>query len=227
MAAIGNYFDARRYRELDNQDAWNRVAYAFKTMGKVILEQSFLDGIARIVGTLDRDNVNAGKELAQSIGRTAGNFVIPNAVRQVDRFFDPTVYDAPTTESALINSVPYARRLNRPALNVWGEPVRNELSKRFASQPTDDALLTMLARRGLWISAPSRTQTEHLNGQPMTPDEFYEFTRQRGQALKRLASRPGTAEALQSLPEEQAQRLWRRLQTTATRQAKAKVRPAR
>jgi hypothetical protein len=227
LAAVGNYFDARRYRQLDEQDAWNRLAYAFTTMGKVILEQSFLDGIARIVGSLDRDNVNAGKQLAQSIGRTAGNFVIPNAVRQVDRIFDPTVYDAATTEAALINSVPFARRLNRPALNVWGEPVRNEVSKRFASSAAPDPLLQLLARRQLWVSAPSPTQTEHRNGQPMTPDEFYEFTRHRGQALRRMLEAPGRQASLATMSDESAERLWRALQTAATAQAKAKVQPKR
>lgn len=169
--------------------------------------------------------MNAGKELAQSIGRTAGNFVIPNAVRQVDRFFDPTVYDAPTTEAALVNSVPFARRLNRPALNVWGEPVRNELTKRFASQQQPDALLRLLQQRGLWISAPSRTQTEHRNGQAMTPDEFYDFVQARGRELRRLAGQPGIQKALQDSSDEQVQRLWERLQTQATRKAKAIVYP--
>jgi hypothetical protein len=223
LAAVGNYFDARRYRQLDEQDAWNRVAYAFTTMGKVILEQSFLDGIARIVGSLDRDNVNAGKQLAQSIGRTAGNFVIPNAVRQVDRIFDPTVYDAPTTEAALVNSVPFARRLNRPALNVWGEPVRNEVSKRFGGSAIADPLLQLLARRQLWVSAPSSTQTEHRNGQPMTPDEFYEFTRHRGQILRDLLKSEGLQRTLDTAPQETAERIWRRLQTAATERAKSKV----
>ncbi len=222
LGIMGNWFDAKRYRKLEERSAWDRLAFVLMNSGKVITQQSFLDGLAGLASVINRDNVKAGDDLAKSLGRTASSFVVPNALRQIDRWFDPTVYDAPTVEAALAASIPFARRMERPALNPWGEPVRVELSKRFVSSWKPTRMEQVLIQRGLWISAPRR-DTVRVEGQPLTDPEFYEYIRARGQALRRLVSERETARSLETDSDADAGRLWGRLTRAAAAEARTAV----
>ena len=152
-------------------------------------------------------------------GRTATTAVIPNALRQIDRMFDPTVYDAPGATGALVASVPFARRTGRPTLNVWGQPVANPVTKRFTS-PAGDPLAGELARLNLWVSAP-RPEDVKLRGQPLTDAQFYEFTRVRGQRLRAILDSRGVMPSLRQLQPAARSRVWARYQEAARAQALA------
>ncbi len=223
LSALGNYFDALKYRELGKTDAFNRLAYAVGNFGKVIVEQSFLDGLARVLGALERDNPKGGDKLAAALGRTASSLVVPNALRQLDQVFDPTVYDARTAEAALVASVPFVRRTGQPALNVWGAPVQRGILKRFGSETVPDPLLSLLAKRGLWVSAPSQSETKTLRGELMTEAEFYGFVKARGQHLREMLARPRINQSLRAGTPEVAEAVFDQVQRAATLKAKAAV----
>jgi hypothetical protein len=183
LAVLGNYFDAVRYKHLDKTDTLNRVAYAMTTSGRVILQQSFLSGISDFVESLNRDSTKRGGETAvRSAARTASSFVIPNLLKQVDRIFDPTVYDAKTVEANLVASVPFVRRLNQPALNALGEPVKNYVSSRFVSEARGDIVWNTLAQKQVWVSMPDRDTL--LRGRPMSDDQYYRFVQKSGTAIR-------------------------------------------
>jgi hypothetical protein len=55
-----------------------------------------------------------------------------------------------------VASVPFARRLNRPAINVLGEPVNKFISDRFLSKGRGDVLWETLAAKQAWVSVPDR-----------------------------------------------------------------------
>jgi len=219
---MGNWFDAKRWRKLDERSAWDRVAFVMSNSGKVITQQSFLDGLAGLASALNRDNVKGGDELAKSVGRSASSFVVPNALRQIDRWFDPTVYDAPTVQAALVASIPFVRRSERPALNPWGDPVRAEVTKRFTSTWKPAPVEQILIDRGLWISAP-RKDSMLVDGEPVTEDEFYEFVRGRGKALRRLVGDAETTKLLQTGEDTDVGRLWGRLTRAAAAEGRAAV----
>lgn len=191
MAALGNYMDARKYRHLDASSALNRAAVALAGSGKVITEQSFLNGVADVFKLMDRQ---PGKETDTAAARWASRVAIagavPNAVRQLDQLFDPSVRDANSVESILINSVPFVRRLNHPAINALGDPVQRHVTDTFTSPQHDDPLLQLLADKQAWPSMPARDVIvgdrkrgpDHFR--MLDEDEFYDYVQTSGARIR-------------------------------------------
>jgi hypothetical protein len=191
FAALGNYMDAMRYRHLDQADALSRAAVAITGSGKVITEQTFLDGIAGIFRALDRQpGPKSGAAATRSAVRSAGAFVTPNILKQVDRLFDPTQYDSSDIQSTLIGEVPFARRLNRPSINALGDPVQRYVSDVFTSPARPDELLRVLNDKRAWISVPDRDVI--VGDRSRGPDyyrtfdagEYYDYIQASGAAIR-------------------------------------------
>ena len=225
MAWLGNWFDARRYNKLETRDLTTRLAYAVANTGQVILSHSFLDGMASFLGGLRRDDPKGAARMMEGFARSATSIVVPNALRQLDRAFDPTVYDSHTMTAALVNSVPFARRTGQPALNVWGQPVEISQTETFVSQVQEDPVLDVLARRGLWISTP--TAQIKVDGEPLTPDEIWIYTKARGPRLHQLLSNPGVLNAMESIPTKAADNLLSRVEAAANVMGQIAVREHR
>lgn len=213
MAWIGNWFDSQRFNKLDEQTLMTRLAYAVSNTGQVVLDQSFLDGLSRFLGGLQKDDPKASARMLEGFARSATSVVVPNALRQIDRMFDPTVYDSPTMEAAMVNSIPFARRVGQPSLNVWGQPVQIGTGEAFASAAKEDPVLAALARHKLWVSTPSaRTM---VDGSPLTPDEVHVYTAARGPRLHELLSMPGVLAILETGEAKTAGRMLERAQDAA------------
>jgi hypothetical protein len=225
LAILGNYSDAHRFRGLDKADAAARAAYAFQQFGHVILKNSFLDSIARLVGSLQTPSVTqSDRRLLETVLRTGSSFVVPNALRQVDRIFDPAVYDASTIQALLVSQVPFARRENKPALNAFGEPVTMPVSSRFTTKQGEDPVWVELARKNAWISVPALDDND--------PDAHYDLIEARGPALRRSIEKAMTGKTIigdDILPPitratpEQAQRIVDVLTSRATEAAKERL----
>jgi hypothetical protein len=213
MAWIGNWFDGLKYNRFSERDLVDRLAYAVSNTGQVILDQSFLDGLARFLGGLQKDDPKASGRMLEGFARSATSIVVPNALRQIDRMFDPTVYDSPTMEAAMINSIPFARRTGQPALNVWGQPVQIGTSDAFASAAKEDPVLAALARQKLWISTPSSKML--VDNLPLTSEEIHVYTAARGPRLHALLSMPGVLATLETVDSSSAGRLLKRAQAAA------------
>ncbi len=190
-AILGNYMDAVRFKHLDETDLLNRSAFALFTSGRVITEQSFLSGVADLFTTLERDSTKrAGEAAVNRVARITSSFVIPNAVRQVDQVFDPTVYDATTVQSAVVNQVPFARRQGKPAINALGEPVQKYLSAKFVSEARPNELWNTLTALQAWVPVPEREIIigDRKRGEDyfrvLTPEERYDFIQESGWAIQ-------------------------------------------
>jgi hypothetical protein len=161
----------------------------------------------------EKGSAKAGASASRSLVSTAEGFVVPNALRQIDRLFDPTVTDTATANGALIAAVPWVRRLGRPSLNALGEPITSSPLDRFTTKATQDPLWTTLSAKGAWISKPEQGD--------LTDDEYYELVRARGAWLK-----PKLMELLpqiQGLEPEQAQTLVGRFSSVATQIARSRI----
>lgn len=213
MAWLGNWFDGVRFNRLNELDLYTRLAYALSNTGQVILDQSFLDGLSRFLGGLQKDDPKASARMLEGFARSATSMVVPNALRQIDRMFDPTIYDSPTMEAALVNSIPFARRAGQPALNVWGQPVQIGTADTFVSQAKEDPVLAALARHNLWISTPSSKTM--VDQKPLTPDEVHVYTAARGPRLHELLSMPGVLALLETGDAKVAERMRDRAQDAA------------
>jgi hypothetical protein len=211
LSMVGHYLDAMRYRKLDQQDALNRVAYAFSAAGNVILNSSWLQGLSSIFNTANRDSTKSPLQAVprQAI-KTGSAFVVPNALKQLDQLFDDTKYSADDVREMMLREVPFARANNQLDLNVFGEPIHQPLSKIWMSKVEGDGLVQMLAGRRLWPSVP-------VDG-GLSPAETYALMKYRGPMLRReLGQRLGD---IATLPHAEARKLVEGISRQATDRAK-------
>ena len=192
LGAMGNYLDASRWdKRFEEANAFNRLGVALWGGAHVITQQSFLDSAARLAGAIEnprgRSDTLGDRGLAEAL-RSGGNLVVPNALRQLDRMFDPTLYDNRGIEGALVASIPFARRNGSPALNAFGEPITSSPWARFASDAKPNVWAD-LAHRGVYPSTAEKVKNRW--GREMTDEEHYRYVELSGQAIKRRLDTPG------------------------------------
>lgn len=223
MAVMGNYLDGLKYRHLDNSDALNRVAIVLKGTGDTIVHQSFLDSIANIFEALgDQNTKTGGQKLEATMARTASGLVVPNLVSQVDRFFDPTKYDATDTAGMLRQQIPFVRRLNDPVLNALGEPVKMGVFDRDFGSDGTDPVWRLLAVKQAWIPAAhdevignKKLGPDHYRA--LTPDEQYALTAESGPKIRERIE--AQYDRLADMPDDRA----RKIIDAITKQERARV----
>jgi hypothetical protein len=191
LAVIGNWLDWHRYGKGNEADGVSRTAFALKATINAIVSQGALDSLKRLFESLGNENTSEGADrLQKQMARTAGSLVFPNLLQQVDRLFDPTVYDQTGMEALLRNQVPFVRHLNKPALTVLGDAVESGPFHYWASDYTEDPLLRTLVEKEAWVPEPSREQIIGDTKRPeyaraLTPDEYYNWILQSGKAIRR------------------------------------------
>jgi len=207
LGALGHYLDAARYdKRFEQADAFNRLGVALWGGAHIITQQSFLDGLARLLGALEdrRGRIDTASDRAvEQAFRSISSVAVPNALRQLDRLNDPKIYDTRGIEGALVAGIPFARRAGSPALNAFGEPITNEPWKRFASN-AEANVWTDLARRKIYPSVADKAK--NANGREMTDDEHYRYVQESGQAIKRRLETPGMRQMIRSGKEEDARK---------------------
>lgn len=191
LAWLGNWLDYKRYRATESDDAEARAAYSLKAMGDVVIQQGMLDGLRRIFEVFGDPSASAGgAALEKSLARTAGSFVTPNLVMQLDKLWDPTLYDQTGIKAALLSQVPIARRAGRPVLNALGEPVAAGPFDRWTHSETKDPLWRAVVAQQAWIPMPPRDVVigNKAKGEDywrtLTPDEWYDYVAESGQDLR-------------------------------------------
>lgn len=206
LAALGNYSDQIRDAVLYDRNPAKRVqddltlrlVIAMRGSAQVMLEMPFLKTLTDLAGLGSEPNPEtAGRKIEQLAVRTASGVVVPNLVRQVDRIFDPTVYDQRDLQAMLVRSVPFVQSKlpQRPVLNVLGEPVQSPIQKQFTSPSSTDTAVKKLNEYNVWPSAPGRNSTM-VDYAPLSDDEFYTYVQTRGQALARIVNTPNFDQAM-------------------------------
>jgi len=181
LALLGNLLDASRWRKLDEADAWNRAYYVMMRVPNTILSQSFLKGLADFFGSVSRDNVPKTRNQFGGLARTVSSFAVPNLAKQIDRMFDPTVYDASTVQGAIVRDVPIARQGQQPMINVLGEPIQYDLNP-FLKWSGRDRLWSVLAGKSAFISVPDKLTM--VGDRTLTPAEYYGYVKTSGRAIR-------------------------------------------
>jgi hypothetical protein len=110
---------------------------------------------------------------------------------QVDKFFDPTTYDATGTKALLLSQIPFARRENRPVLTVLGDHVESTPFGSWTKAAAADPLLRTLVEKQAWVPAPQRNMIvagtkpgdlDHVRA--LTPDEYYDLVAMSGPEIR-------------------------------------------
>ena len=128
----------------------------------------------------------AEKVVLQQISRTGVGALVPfgGLLRDIDRFQDPTRYDGMDTTTMLYSQIPFVRRLNKPTLNVLGQPVEMHVSDRYWSTPRASEELRWLVEKNAYPSFPNLNSTVNAAGRDMDPDEFYEYIKMSGEGIR-------------------------------------------
>jgi hypothetical protein len=207
LAALGDYLDETRNEVLYKrpgaarlaEDVPLRTAAALVGMGKVIMEQPYLQSLVDLANLSSQSNPELSARQAVKTGaRMASSFVVPNLFRQMDRFYDPTAYDQKALGGILTSQIPFVRQTGRPLLNALGQPIRSPVFGLFTGPANPDPLVRTLTDHNFWPSLPNRNQTT-VNGVPLTDDEFYLYNQTRGQALAKYLAKPTVAPLLDRL----------------------------
>lgn len=179
FAIIGNLRDSEKYRKFDEKELRDRIGYAVANGLKVITDMSFVSNVVGIMNALSSENPGSvSSRLGSQAARTATS-IIPNFIKQADRFFDPTVYDAKTIEEKIIRDLPAIRTLLNKKFNALGEEVNyqtpspnlKDIKEWMQVEPQkDNKHWEFIAKRKFFI--PVRGRSEDLDGKPMTDNQY-------------------------------------------------------
>jgi hypothetical protein len=183
LAILGQWSDAVRYNKLEAAPDSARLAYALQSVASVMLNQSFLSSLADFLGDVTRPEISRRDVPFKGFTRSASTFLVPNVAREIDRVFDPTVYDTPTIEAALASQFPVVRsHAGLPVRrNLLGEVIRLD-AQPFVSPVRPSPVWQLIARNQAWISTPSRQTLIH--DRPITSEEYDRLVRTSGQQIK-------------------------------------------
>lgn len=205
FAMIGHYRDAIRYNKLSEKDAQTRLAYGMLKAGSTIFDMSFLSGVSDFVSSI-QGNTSSTKGAGRLFARTASSVAIPNLVKQVDKLFDPTIYQADTITQALVRETPIARSaLLKPMLNALGEPIKPS-QNRFFTFETKDPVWKFITEKQAWVPIPSKTTK--IGDRPIKPEEYYRLIEESGPMIRDFIE--SNMERLNGMTGEEAQKEIRR-----------------
>lgn len=227
LALVGNWHDSKRYRKLDEKDELERLATAATGIGSVLLDQSFLSNAADLVNMFGRDGQVSTNALYSFLGRTfnPATVAVPfsSLLRQMERDFDPVARDRPDIMASLMSNVPVASRFNEPALDVLGDPIANRPFDWFVRASADGTPEARIYRAFAEKDAvPTGIWT--YKGK-MEPEQFYQFTKERGAFLKESLMRNDAQllKAIEDGSEKVAAQIVENISRTATQVALSRV----
>ena len=222
LALTGYFRDAEKYQKMDRKTMLERLAFSSIYSLTTILSMQFLSGFNRFVGGLS-GKPGSVNEIVGVASNAAKGFVLPNIVKWLDQVWDPELKDAQTLNAQLIRDIPVVRSMMlKPALNALGEEIRKEGTDRFAldrfwTTSKSDPAWNLFAEKKAFPSLPQKDTM--LNNEPMTEEQFYEFTKLRGKYMRELID----MRLLDIIPmnREEFKDELEHIQTTASKQAKA------
>ena len=194
LSALGNYFDRERdvriYGKKRSDSLGTQAGVALLSSLDVLFEQPFMVGFVdlfRLAGNTQGSDETKVRSGFRRAAKTASSFVVPNEVRNIDRYFDPKVYPVRDLEGALISSVPFVRGMGgKPALNALGQPIESQPFHRFLSRQASDPLIRGLDAKGAWPTVlDDRNKVWPAKRRAMTEGEFYSYQAETGKALDR------------------------------------------
>lgn len=188
FAVMGSAFDAMRFNNSAPDEILPAFAMGLMSTAGVITENSYLKGLMAVSKWISQPMTGetAEKVIMQQISRTGVGALVPfgGLLRDIDRFQDPTRYDGIDLKTMLYSQIPFVRRLNKPTLNVLGEPVEMHVSDRYWSTPRASEELRWLVEKSTYPSFPNLNSTVNAAGRDMDPDEFYDYIKMSGEGIR-------------------------------------------
>lgn len=188
-AAIpANFFDAIRYGDINENDALDRASIAILGSMRLILDMSFLNGISDTLSAIENYDLFGPSYLKRMMSQSTAPLV-PNLIKQIDRYFDPTVYNTDKLKDYLLNSMRITSGL-KPQINLLGDAVVGDKLTQFTSSDlSKDPVKRFLFNNNLFISVPNKNSKlydiKKDEMREMTDDEMYNFIGLSGLEIRR------------------------------------------
>lgn len=185
LATMGEWNDAKRYGKLSNKDADERFLFAMMNSFRVIAEMGFLTSINTLVSSLVEGNVGT---FASNLSRTAGGFV-PKFEKNLVNLFDNKIYSRNNIRELVTRSIPVLNQYaNEPLVNALGEPIQRDWWERVQIWNEDayskyEPIWEANAEKKYYFPVPSKFNLEQKFGRPVTPNEYNEYFKHRGEVI--------------------------------------------
>lgn len=181
LSFVGNWLDNEKYKELDQKDLLTKSTFALTNSAGSILDMSFLTGLSGFFESLgkDVDPAKSSENFQKTLGKIGTTF-IPNLFKQIDKAYDPTIYDSQTLGASILKEIPIVKELSdlKPKLNAFGQPVSKE-GNRFYQGVTKDPIWKFMAENRLFAPGLS-PDAKNVKGEEMGDNEFYDYAKLSG-----------------------------------------------
>ncbi|MDP3073590.1 MAG: sigma-70 family RNA polymerase sigma factor [Opitutaceae bacterium] len=223
LAVVGNAVDAHRYQKTRDDLAFGSRAIDSAMRGsRALFDTSMLSGLGTMMDFV-QDRASANR-VGQFLTRIAADLAVPysNLLRQIDRAFSPEMHNPDGPLGDLGAALPFVRNTGSTRPDVLGEAVKSSSLDRFVTFETNDAVRELLRSKNVFVPTPNRDTK--IGDQVMTPVQYHEFLRLRGERLRReLEIR---VVMMRPMKREQVERIVDRLAREATEDAKIRMRHA-
>jgi len=194
LGYLGNMNDADKYLD-DNEDTFGkRVQLATSRIGGQVVYMTWINSASTFMGALaEPDPEQQSKKLQYSLAGMARGFVpfsgfINQSSEAVQKIYNMPQKQVNNAWQGLIQNVPIARNSLNDKINALGEPIVRDIDV-FISTETNDPVWKFLLDKGGWVATVNRgtlIKVDKATGEevPYTDDEYYEFSKLRGQKIK-------------------------------------------
>jgi hypothetical protein len=194
LSWMANSINLDQYNAKPDSGSLERGFVGMKFAVGVIMDLPFFAGPAEFMDVIQKTR---GDAVATPLKYVEGKMgmVYPNLVRQIDRFFDPTIYDSQGLKGVIIDQMPFARRLGTQRVNLFGDPIGEDkptmdrLVGRIISFPTNPSRESrILAKYDIYPYMPSPQRAQALvDGEKaqMTEEQYNKFVQIVGKDVKK------------------------------------------
>jgi len=192
LAIIGNIRDLQEYTDYTEENIAKKTEIVLWNTFKYFTDFTFLRGLSEFLSSFSEDNPKTATNYFERFTRNIlKGFVTPNIVTQVSRqiqsVYHMSMKEANKLHEHLIRDYPIARRGLTDMVNALGEPVIAD-TDRWTSDVEYDPVWDVIIKNKAWIGKPSKYDQvyDYELGQDkkLTPDEYYEYCKLRGQMIR-------------------------------------------
>lgn len=181
LGAVGSINDAVKYGS-PSKAIGEKIANGIVGFSQSNLSQSFLSGVSDLMDVMKgrKDPYKWARDLG------VGAIPFPAFVSQTADLFNRDVKDVQTFQDALRKKFAFSYGL-KPRLNALGESTKSDVLYGISPSGQKDNIQKKLDDRGLYVTIP--TMTTKLGDESMTRDQLYEYTKRRGELIKKNIDR--------------------------------------
>ncbi len=226
LAYMGNWIDNEKYNNLSEQDLFTKSTFSLMTLGSSAMDMSFLTGLSGLMSAMTSDSKpeNQADRLLKSFGKIGTSF-IPNLFKQIDKVYDPTIYESDTIYASIMKEIPIVKRMSdlKPKLNAFGQPAE-KVGNRFYGNVTDDHVWLFMGKHKLFATGLS-DDTKNVYGEVMSDEEFYDYAKISGEiAYKYFSENMKDVESMfEGLTQGEKQKFINKIFKMARNQAKFSI----